>query len=74
VRNLVNRLYIPGPVDVNSRVLNQMSKPMISHREPEFSEILTEVTDKLGKLMVTKNNIFISTSSSTGLMEAAIRL
>jgi aspartate aminotransferase-like enzyme len=73
VRKLVNRLYIPGPVDVNSKVLNQMSKPMISHREPEFSDILTEVTNKLQKLMVTKNNIFISTSSSTGLMEAAIR-
>ena len=69
----MNKLFTPGPVDVSPDVLKQMKKPMIHHRGKEFSELLTKSVDKLKKLMYTQNKIFISTSSSTGLMEGAIR-
>ncbi len=67
------KLFIPGPVDVSPDVAEQMSRPMISHRGKEFSNLLENSTEKLKKLMFTDSNIFISTSSSTGLMEAAVR-
>ncbi len=67
------KLFIPGPVDVSPDVAEQMSMPMISHRGKEFSKLLESNTEKLKSLMFTNNNIFISTSSSTGLMEAAVR-
>lgn len=67
------KLFIPGPVDVSPDVAEQMSRPMISHRGKEFSNLLESCTEKLKRLMFTNNNIFISTSSSTGLMEAAVR-
>lgn len=67
------KLFIPGPVDVSPDVAEQMSRPMISHRGREFSNLLESTTEKLEKLMFTRSNIFISTSSSTGLMEAAVR-
>jgi len=69
----MTKLFTPGPVDVLPDVLKQMGKPIIHHRGKEFSELLTNCVDKLKKLMYTQNNVFISTSSSTGLMEAAIR-
>lgn len=67
------KLFIPGPVDVSPDVAEQMSRPMISHRGKEFSNLLEDTTEKLRELMFTDNNLFISTSSSTGLMEAAVR-
>jgi aspartate aminotransferase-like enzyme len=69
----MNKLFTPGPVEVVPEVLKQMAKPMIHHRGKEFAELLTNCVEGLKKLMYTENNVFISTSSSTGLMEAAIR-
>lgn len=70
---MAKSLFIPGPVDVLPEVAARMSSPMIGHRGKEFSELLEDVTEKMKRLMLTENLVFISTSSSTGLMEAAIR-
>ncbi|PTD93682.1 aminotransferase [archaeon SCG-AAA382B04] len=66
-------LFIPGPVNVNKELREELSKPMIGHRSKEFSELYNELIPKLKKLTQTRNKVFISTSSSTGLMEASIR-
>lgn len=67
------KLFIPGPVDVSKDVLEKMSTPMISHRSDEATKLQKSITEKLKKLMYTKNDILLSTSSGTGLMEGAIR-
>lgn len=67
------KLFIPGPVDVAEDVLKQMSKPMIGHRSQEATDLQKGISEKLQKLMFTENDILLSTSSGTGLMEAAIR-
>lgn len=67
------KLFIPGPTEVRPEILATMSVPMIGHRSSEFSALYAEVIPKLKKLLYTENNVFLSTSSSTGLMEAAIR-
>ncbi len=67
------KLFIPGPVEVDSDVLNAMGTPMIGHRTSEYSDLQKGVTEKLQKLMYTSNDIIISTSSGTGLLEMAIR-
>ncbi len=69
----MDRLFVPGPVDVSQDVMKQMQKPMIYHRGKDFSQLLENCVEKLKKIMYTKNYVFISTSSSTGLMEAAVR-
>jgi len=66
------KLFIPGPVDVAPDVLEQMKKPMIGHRFQECFDLFESCVKNLKRLMFTKNEIIISTSSSTGLMEAAI--
>ncbi len=70
---MAKKLFIPGPVDVSPEVLAKMSEPMVGHRGREFSSIMMSTIEKLKKLMFTENTVFLSTSSSTGLMEAAVR-
>ncbi len=67
------KLFIPGPVEVDEAVLEAMGTPMIGHRSAEYSELQRGVTENLQKLMYTSNDIIISTSSGTGLLEMAIR-
>ncbi|ATD56062.1 pyridoxal-phosphate-dependent aminotransferase family protein [Clostridium chauvoei] len=67
------KLFIPGPVEVRSDVLNQMAKPMIGHRSKEASIIQRRISDNLRKLFYTESEILLSTTSGSGLMEGAIR-
>ncbi|NLC65649.1 MAG: alanine--glyoxylate aminotransferase family protein [Clostridium sp.] len=67
------KLFIPGPIDVSGDVLNQMQKPMISHRSKDASALQKSISLKLQKVFHTKNQIILSTSSGSGLMEGAIR-
>jgi aspartate aminotransferase-like enzyme len=65
-------LMIPGPVHVNSRILNAMSRRLIGHRTPEFSEIMRNCTEGLKELFGTKNDVYIISGSGTAGMEAGI--
>jgi aspartate aminotransferase-like enzyme len=67
------KLFIPGPVDVAADVLEKLATPMISHRSKEASDLQRNISDNLRELMYTKNEILLSTSSGSGLMEGAIR-
>ncbi|MHB1454229.1 MAG: pyridoxal-phosphate-dependent aminotransferase family protein [Saccharofermentanales bacterium] len=67
------KLFIPGPVDVREAVLNKMAEPMIGHRSKAASALQRSITGKLRKLMYTDNEIILSTSSGSGLMEGAVR-
>lgn len=67
------KLFIPGPIDVNEDVLSQMSKPIIGHRSKEASTLQRDISEKLQKVFYTKEQILLSTSSGSGLMEGAIR-
>ncbi|MFW6148472.1 MAG: pyridoxal-phosphate-dependent aminotransferase family protein [Atribacterota bacterium] len=67
------KLFIPGPTEVKNDVLEKMSKPLIGHRSKEASKLQGTITKKLQKLMYTHNEILLSTSSGSGLMEGAIR-
>ncbi|NIA08479.1 MAG: aminotransferase class V-fold PLP-dependent enzyme [Nitrospiraceae bacterium] len=65
-------LMAPGPVTVAPEVLAKMSEPIIHHRSPQFSAILTEVRKDLKYLYQTKNDVLILASSGTGGMEASV--
>lgn len=67
------RLFIPGPVDVKEDVLQKMATPMIGHRTKEASNLQRRISEKIMKLFYTKNQVILSTTSGSGLMEAAIR-
>ncbi len=67
------RLFIPGPVKVNEDVLQQLSRPTLGHRGKEYSQLHKETVDMLRKILFTEQNVFLSTSSASGIWEAAIR-
>lgn len=67
------RFFLPGPTEVRPEILRAMTRPVIGHRGPEMSALLREVDPVLRALFHTSRPVFVSTSSATGLMEAAVR-
>ncbi len=67
------RLFIPGPVKVNEDVLQQLARPTLGHRGKEYAQLHSETTEMLKKILFTEQNVFLSTSSASGIWEAAIR-
>lgn len=67
------RLFIPGPVKVNEDVLQQLARPTLGHRGKEYTQLHGETVDMLKKIIFTDQNVFLSTSSASGIWEAAIR-
>ena len=67
------RLFTPGPVHVSERILKEMSKPNDTHRSKPYEEMHQQAVEGLQKLLYTKNNCVIFTSSASGIMEACMR-
>jgi len=67
------KLYIPGPIAVSETTLRAMAQPMIGHRSTDFVALFNAIQPDLQALMFTKDPVYISTSSSWGCMEGAIR-
>lgn len=67
------KLFIPGPIEVKKDVLEKMSTPMIGHRSKDASKLQSNISGKLKMLFFTNNEILLSTSSGSGLMEATVR-
>jgi aspartate aminotransferase-like enzyme len=67
------KLYIPGPVYVAPDVLEQLARPTLGHRGKEYSQLHEETVGMLKKMLFTEQNVFLSTSSASGIWEGAIR-
>lgn len=67
------RLFIPGPIKVDDDVLQQMARATLGHRGKEYSQLHGETVELLKKAFFTEQNVFLSTSSASGIWEAAIR-
>jgi aspartate aminotransferase-like enzyme len=67
------KLYIPGPIYVKPEVLKELSRPTLAHRGKLYSGLQEEVTNMLKKILFTEQNVFLSTSSGSGVWEAAVR-
>ena len=70
---MYKKLFCPGPTNVSEDVLQKMASPLINHRMKEASRLQRDISQKMKRLMYTKNEILLSTSSGSGLMEGAIR-
>ncbi|WP_129597334.1 pyridoxal-phosphate-dependent aminotransferase family protein [Anaerophilus nitritogenes] len=70
---MTHKLFIPGPVNVSKDVLLKMATPLIGHRSKDASILQKSISEKMKTLMHTNNEILLSTSSGSGLMEASVR-
>ena len=65
-------LLTPGPTPVPPEVLSALGEPVIHHRAPRFTEILTEVLAGLKYVYQTANDVIVFAASGTGAMESAV--
>lgn len=65
--------FLPGPTEVRREVMEAMLAPMIPHRGRAFEELFARVQAGLRVVFGTERPVLVSTSSASGLMEAAVR-
>jgi predicted phosphoserine aminotransferase len=66
-------MFVPGPVDVATDVLQQQTKPMMPHRSKDFEAIFQRCIDKARQVFFTEQRVFIMTNSGSGAQEACVR-
>jgi aspartate aminotransferase-like enzyme len=67
------KLFIPGPIEVSPAMFAAMSRPMVGHRSKDFVALYQSLQPDLQALFQTRDPVYLSTSSSWGVMEGAIR-
>jgi len=65
-------LMIPGPTNVDPAVLRVLSKPTLSHTDPDFVKIFKEALNDLKKVFMTNSEVFVIAGSGTLALEMAI--
>lgn len=66
-------LFLPGPTEARPEVLEAQAARLIGHRSPEIHALLDSIQPRLRRLFQTDHRVYVSTSSATGLFEAAAR-
>lgn len=66
----------PGPSDVDSRVLQALSRPTIGHLDPAFLKILNEIRELLQYTFLTQNEMTLAVSGtgSAGMETCVVNL
>lgn len=67
------RFFLPGPTEVHPEVLAAQDGPMIGHRGSGIQDLLASIDKGLKPVFQTERPVIVSTSSASGLMEAAVR-
>ncbi len=67
------KLFIPGPIEVSEKTYKAMSAHIVGHRSKDFTNLVDDVMPRLKQLFYTEGDVYLSTSSSWGIMEGAIR-
>jgi len=70
---MYKKLFIPGPTHVRDEILQAQAAPMLGHRSKEYANLQADVTPKLQKMLYTQQRVYLFSSSSTGVMEGAVR-
>src|SRR3989441_12287572 len=63
---------LPGPVKMDPRVLQAMSVPAMTHRGPEFKEVLSEIRGLTQYMFGTKGEVALWPGSVPAGLEAAV--
>ena len=71
-KNKTPLLLSPGPTPACPSVLKTLSKPIIHHRTPAFTEQIKQTQRTLKKVFQTEQTVLILNASGTGAMSAAL--
>ncbi len=67
------RFFLPGPTEVRPDVLAAQDGPMIGHRGQAIQDLFASIDTGMKPVFQTERPVIVSTSSASGLMEAAVR-
>jgi len=67
------RFFLPGPTDIRPEILAAQAGPPLPHRGAAFESLFASLQPGLKHVFGTERPVYVSTSSATGLMEAAVR-
>jgi len=67
------KFFLPGPVYVRDEIKEAMKGPTIGHRSKDFSLLYEKIVKGISEILHTDGRIYLSSSTATGLMEAAVR-
>lgn len=67
------KFFLPGPTEVLPEVLAAQTRPMIGHRGKGMEQLISQMMPGLQRIFRTERPVYLSASSATGLMEAAVR-
>ena len=67
------KFFLPGPVYVRDEIKEAMKGPTIGHRSKDFSALYEKIIKGIAEILLTEGRIYLSSSTATGLMEAAVR-
>ncbi|HZO19724.1 MAG TPA: alanine--glyoxylate aminotransferase family protein [Gemmatimonadaceae bacterium] len=70
---MFGKFFLPGPTEVRPEILAAQTRPMIGHRGKAMEELIASLEPGLQYVFRTTRPVYISSSSATGLMEAAVR-
>jgi alanine-glyoxylate transaminase/serine-glyoxylate transaminase/serine-pyruvate transaminase len=65
-------LMIPGPTNVDPRVLRALSKSAVAHTDSEFIEAFRKALERLKKVFMTEGDVFVVAGSGTLALEMAV--
>jgi aspartate aminotransferase-like enzyme len=65
-------IMLPGPTNVPERVMNALSRSIISHRGREFESLYESIVENAKYVYQTQNDVFPLTVSGTGGVECAV--
>ena len=66
-------MFVPGPVDVDPKVLAAQAKPMLPHRSKDFEAMFASTGERLKQVFFTEHRVFQGTHSGSGMQEMAVR-
>lgn len=65
-------LMIPGPTNVDPRVLRALSKSAVAHTDSEFIEVFRKALERLKKVFMTEGDVLVVAGSGTLALEMAV--
>ncbi|MDN9008835.1 pyridoxal-phosphate-dependent aminotransferase family protein [Brevibacillus laterosporus] len=65
-------LRIPGPTPIPPRVQQAMNRPMIGHRSGQFSQMLSDVAEKIKPVFGTAQQVYVVAGSGTSALEMSV--
>jgi aspartate aminotransferase-like enzyme len=65
--------FVPGPTEVRPEILEQLTRPMMQHRNKAFEAMFARIEAGLRDVFLTARPVYVGATSATGFMEMAVR-